>query len=107
MLILPSKICTWYLQVNSFVEMDSRTLERSKDIVRKAYKFCRKEEKEGISISLKKWLQRTELITGVNKRTVQRVLREGTDNQELVAAITTPLQTRIEIIDGLGWERES
>ena len=63
----------------SFFAMESKTKEHlnkiSKEIVKNSYEFCQKEEKEGIQISLKKCLLRTELISGLNKRTVQRVLR--------------------------------
>ena len=100
MLILSSKICNMIfasLVLHSSFKMEHLN-KRSKEIVRNAYEFCRKEEKEGISISLKKWLQRLELITGVNKRTVQRVLREGPADMELATEKPTPLPQQTKFI---------
>ena len=79
--------------------MESKTKEHfnkcSKEIVKNAYEFCRKEEKEDIQISLKKCLLRTELLTGVNKRTVQRVLRSSPELQE--NAKPKPQESRTQI----------
>ena len=73
--------------------------KRGKEIVKNVYEFCRKEEREGISVSLKKWLVRTELMTGVNRRTIQRVLTEVPESQEVEPPVKQPPRHQIALDD--------
>ena len=62
----------------SFCEVEHRAKEHLNIPAKNIYESCRKEERNsGMSISLKtEWLQRTQLMTGVNRRRIRRVLRD-------------------------------
>ena len=94
---------TYPMSFPSFCEMEPKKSEhlnkRGKEIVKNVYEFCRKEEREGISVSLKKWLVRTDLMTGVNRRTIQRVLREIPESQEVEPPVKQPPRHQIVLDD--------
>ena len=62
----------------SFCEVEHKATEHLNIPAKNIYEYCRKEErKSGMSKSLKtEWLQRTQLMTGVNRRRIWRVLRD-------------------------------
>ena len=62
----------------SFCEVEHKATEHLNIPAKNIYEYCRKEErKSGMSNSFKtEWLQRTQLMTGVNTRRIWRVLRD-------------------------------
>ena len=78
LIFFPNRPIQYPMLFTSFCEVEHRATKHLNISAKNIYESCRKEErKSGMSVSLKtEWLQRTQLMAGVNRRRIWRVLRD-------------------------------